>query len=621
MNIDTRAQHAAIALQRSLTGVSPVGMPAVARRHRLSVLVGLAGALAIAFASMALASMITETPSEETATVDPTLPADPGLVALPENGTPGPGVWQGNSKATGPEAYTKFSGTGTPGAEVLAYSPYGSASTSVGDDGRFSLKLWFEDPPSGVTFPVTLTIEGVSHDFEFTWLWDPASVVVEAHQVFGESDSTTPYEKFFGTAPPGTEIVATSEFGSASTTAGEHGSWLLKVWFEGQPAGEPFPITVMVGEQAFEFDFLWIHTEMSPPPAPSIGISQEGTSSNSKDPYTRFHGTAPAGTTIAAISEYGSADLTVGESGEFSLKVWFSGAPKGVKFPITVKVNGEKWSTYYFTSNYSATTTTSGFSLTQYNTESWAASPWVKFYGTAAPGTTLAAISEYGSADMTVDSNGEYYFKLYFSTLPPVGQQFAVTVKVNGQVYGTYPFTSWFDASNVETTVNQYNTESWDASPWIKFHGTAPVGTQIEILSEYGSASYTTEGIEWLKKLHFTTLPPAGQPFPVTVKVNGETWGTYQFTSHYAPGEVEKTANKTYGSCSEDPPYDIYHGTAPAGTEVSITSAYGSGSTAADGEGNWQKQVFFSGAPIGEPFTVTVNVGGTVFEFPMTVTE
>ena len=82
-------------------------------------------------------------------------------------------------------------------------------------------------------------------------------------------------------------------------------------------ASESFDVTVNVGGEIFTFPFLWLHEEG---PA-EISVTQQGTSSISSNPYTRFVGTAPAGTHVLATSEYGSADLEVGESGEFSLKV------------------------------------------------------------------------------------------------------------------------------------------------------------------------------------------------------------------------------------------------------------------------------------------------------------
>ena len=133
--------------------------------------------------------------------------------------------------------------------------------------------------------------------------------------------------------------------------------------------------------------------------------------------------------------------------------------------------------------------------------------------------------------------------------------------------------------------------------------------------------SRTLESTEEYVKLWFSSLPPAGVEFSVTVKIDGDTWGTYPFTSWYEESApVAKTANNTYGSCAEDPPYDIYYGTAPEGTSISISSPYGSGATTANASGEWSKQVFFEGAPLDEPFTVTVTVGGEVFTFGMVVT-
>jgi hypothetical protein len=73
------------------------------------------------------------------------------------------------------------------------------------------------------------------------------------------------------------------------------------------------------------------------------------------------------------------------------------------------------------------------------------------------------------------------------------------------------------------------------------------------------------------------------------------------------PPAVEFTAFATYGTCELDPPYDVYHGTAQPGAKITVTSAYGSGSTKADAEGHWEVKVFFPEAPYGEVFLVTVK--------------
>ena len=70
---------------------------------------------------------------------------------------------------------------------------------------------------------------------------------------------------------------------------------------------------------------------------------------------------------------------------------------------------------------------------------------------------------------------------------------------------------------------------------------------------------------------------------------------------------AEFSANATFGSCSETPPWDIYYGTGEPGSLVTISSEYGSGSVEVSGEGTWEKKVFFESAPPDKPFLVTVS--------------
>jgi hypothetical protein len=532
-------------------------------------------------------------------------------VVLPEGGGEVlAGIHQNIDTSTSPEPYTQFYGVAEPGTVVTAYSPYGTADLVVGESGEFSLKLFFDGAPTGVTFPVTLTVGGTKYDYEFTWLWDPQNIEISAHQGYGQSDAPSPFEKFYGSAPPGTRVTITSAYGGAETEAGDSGEWYTKVWFEGAPVGEAFPITVTVGDQTFDFSFLWLYDGTV-----EVSVTQEGTTSDSASPYTRFVGTAPAGTTLVATSAYGSADLVVGESGEFSFKVWFTNPPSGVKFPITFKVDGETYGTYYFKWFESGPV---ALTINQYNSESWDAYPWVKFYGTAPTGTHVIAISEYGSADVEVGSDGSLYLKLWFSTLPPAGESFPVTVKVNGTFYKTYQFTSWFDGE-ADITVTQYNTESDSSDPWVKFYGNAPVGTEIRVISPYGSWLWNTESTSWNSgHLFFEPLPPAGETFEITVKVNGEYWNTYNFTSYYEATAI--TVSHSYFTSDLAEPFDDLWGTAPAGSTVKIISEYGTSEFTVGEGGAWEKRQYFTGAPYNTQFPVTVKVNGAVqLEYYFTV--
>ncbi len=85
--------------------------------------------------------------------------------------------------------------------------------------------------------------------------------------------------------------------------------------------------------------------------------------------------------------------------------------------------------------------------------------------------------------------------------------------------------------------------------------------------------------------------------------------------------KVEWSAHQKYGSCGESPPYDVFYGTAPAGTKVFVGSPYGSGSTTAGASGHWEIKVKFYEVPPGKSFEVVIessNGNRKVFGFTYT---
>ena len=607
MTLDTRATRATRSINQAVTGATPVAMKAIAGRRRRSFGAGLVGALAVLFASVALAATLPVFDSTEVAHGDDT----PTVIDTP---TGDPILHRAVTDS--PEPYALLSGIAAPGTIVTATSEYGAADLVVGEHEEWVLKVYFENPPPGVEFPILLTVGDEVYTYGFTSLWDPSKVEITAHQAFGVSDDAHPFARYYGTAPPGTVVTAVSEFGSADTTAGEEGHWELGVWFEGAPAGEGFPVTVTVGDEVFHFTFVWLQPGEGGDEI-EVTVAQVGTTSESKTPYTQFVGTAPQGTHVLATSEYGSADLEVGESGEFTLKLWFSPLPPaGKKFPIIVKIDDEVFGEYHFTSYYEAPPS-GEVTVHQYNNASDDPYPWVKFYGTAPKGTHIQILSPYGSWSWNTEAVEWNSGQKYFSPMPPAGQTFDITVKVDGETFGVYQFTSWFDSDQV--TIHVVKTAAEGPEPYTRIEYWAPAGTTIQLSSDYGS---TTKNIEATGggdlKLWFSPLPPSGVPFTVTIKVNGDVWDTYQFTSHYSEDTTPVTINHAFGSCNLDPPYDDLWGTAPAGTQIKIISEYGSSTFTVGESGAWEKRQYFEGAPYGVPFTVTVKVNGethTTYQF------
>ncbi|MGB7859235.1 MAG: hypothetical protein WBM90_01930 [Acidimicrobiia bacterium] len=70
--------------------------------------------------------------------------------------------------------------------------------------------------------------------------------------------------------------------------------------------------------------------------------------------------------------------------------------------------------------------------------------------------------------------------------------------------------------------------------------------------------------------------------------------------------EWEFSAHQLYGACSENPPYDVFHGTGKPGTLIVIEAEFGRKTTEVHENGEWEAKIFFEGAPIGEAFPVWV---------------
>ena len=73
------------------------------------------------------------------------------------------------------------------------------------------------------------------------------------------------------------------------------------------------------------------------------------------------------------------------------------------------------------------------------------------------------------------------------------------------------------------------------------------------------------------------------------------------------PIEVDFTAHQKYGSCGEDIPYDVFHGTARPGTKIWIESAHGSATVKANEKGKWEAKVKFKTSEPGVPFPVVIE--------------
>jgi hypothetical protein len=125
----------------------------------------------------------------------------------------------------------------------------------------------------------------------------------------------------------------------------------------------------------------------------------------------------------------------------------------------------------------------------------------------------------------------------------------------------------------------------------------SPDGTwRIVLYLAKGSNTVKIKAVDAAGNMGFDTVTVSYQP-PVTEQPKEEP--KEEPAAHFS-------AFQKFGSCGEDPPYDVFWGTTRPGGWVKVMSEYGYGKVWADANGQWELTVFFPQAPVGKPFRVKV---------------
>jgi hypothetical protein len=111
-----------------------------------------------------------------------------------------------------------------------------------------------------------------------------------------------------------------------------------------------------------------------------------------------------------------------------------------------------------------------------------------------------------------------------------------------------------------------------------------------------------------------TTEPKTTEP-KVTEPPTTEPKPTDPPTTEPEGDGVAWSAHQAYGVCEEDPPFDVFYGTAQPGSTITVTSDFGGGTTTAGEGGEWELRVYFPEAPIGQKIKVWVSSGEHLDDF------
>jgi hypothetical protein len=118
---------------------------------------------------------------------------------------------------------------------------------------------------------------------------------------------------------------------------------------------------------------------------------------------------------------------------------------------------------------------------------------------------------------------------------------------------------------------------------------------------DFGTSDTTDSDDEGQPNIPATTIPSTPRTAPATTVSSGGS------ASSTTASPAPFTANQQYGSSSAANPFERLWGQAIPGSTVQISSPYGGATAQANNAGNWSSWVYFTGTPVGQAFTITVN--------------
>lgn len=237
----------------------------------------------------------------------------------------------------------------------------------------------------------------------------------------------------------------------------------------------------------------------------------------------KYYGTGTPGTTVWVGSAFGDGSVKIDENGAWKLYVKFPEAPCNERFAVVVEneTNRREFNMKYACANHE-------FTATQRYGEN--TDPWSKFSGTGKPGDTISVVSDYGSVETKVESNGEWYAKLHFNDDLPANTTIKVVVEASSGGRAEFGF-FWIvkETEHVEFTANQKYGSCGEAVPFDKFWGTAAPGSTIWVESPFGSGTTTANGDgHWEIRVEFPEAP-LGEAFNVVIESSDGGRATFTF--------------------------------------------------------------------------------------------
>lgn len=182
--------------------------------------------------------------------------------------------------------------------------------------------------------------------------------------------------------------------------------------------------------------------------APGLAVTSPADGAHFEQTIVTFSGETEPGATVIAGGKW---PATVDAEGHWSIQLVLAPGANGASFVATDAAGNQasaRITVYYDAPEPTTTSTTEApaagkeftASATYYSCSE--SPPYDVYYGTADPGTLITISSEYGSAVVEVNGEGQWEKKVHFETAP-YGVPFLVTVKDHTGKKKQFEFVSW----------------------------------------------------------------------------------------------------------------------------------------------------------------------------------
>jgi len=234
-----------------------------------------------------------------------------------------------------------FYGTAPLESVVTAWTEWGKKSVATNQKGEWEMQLVLEGVPDDTVVHVNVTANtggDIAH-FEMVRAKplpepDPDPVVFTVNLGAAHLGGSPMKQGFYGTATPGSVVVAESEFGRAETEVGPNGGWDMHLKMFEVPPGRT--VRVIVVNNASESEFVFELLRPSEPLPIEFRANVALEEMNGESPVNEYWGTANPGATIVISSPYGGAHVTANGEGEWDARIEYPEAPIGQSFTVTL---------------------------------------------------------------------------------------------------------------------------------------------------------------------------------------------------------------------------------------------------------------------------------------------